>query len=361
MNKVKSMLVHETHIEGELIKLQNELKQIYYEDFKAIRKIEFNMLHNARYNSRKNFRIMLLTEYMSKMKGAVDVSFGGEMGMAESADLMASVGIKGASPVKYHNLEIDNDNFYLNMYFDSGTYTGVDRTIRNDSTILLQTMTRLYIVSSQFLVGSPLSMAEVRVIKGIQPGCLIMIHINLHSYRVIAPGSITCSRNGKGKYQYDLQKGDFLHLEGRDFCRNECIEMGYRGYTNKYKNLPSLPPSQPAVLKHFFADFDSDNVPAPMKALEKSHQVSHDLLAVEIRENEDMLLELSNPDSTDTASQIGMYLSYIGTSISIILGIVFIGMCFKCRLQKSKNAQHSVPMKSLKILKDREDNEDDEV
>ena len=151
-----------------------------------------------------------------------------------------------------------------------------------------------------------------------------------------------------------------MHLEGRDYCRNECIEMGYRGYTNKYKTLPPLPPSQPAVLKHFFADFDRDNVPAPIKALEKSHQVSHDLLAVEIRENQDMLLELSTPSDTDTVSQIGLYMSYIGTTISIILGIVFIGMCIKCRSQRPKNEQHQISMKNMRILKVQEDNEEEE-
>ena len=66
-----------------------------------------------------------------------------------------------------------------------------------------------------------------------------------------------------------------LNLEGRDYCRNEGIELGYRGFTNKYRTLPNLPPSQPAALKHYFADFDPDNVPASMKALGKSHQVSH--------------------------------------------------------------------------------------
>ena len=346
VGKIKSVLLHETHMESELIKLQNEMKQIYYDDFKAIRKLNFNMLHNARYTSRKNFRMMLLNEYMEKMKNAVDVSFGGEFGMSESADLMASIGIKGASPVRFHSLEADKDNFYLTMYFDSGTYTSVDRTSRNDSSILLQTMTRLYMVSSQFLIGSPLSIAEVRVVKGISDNCLTMVHLNLHSYKILTNGNITCSRNGKGKYFYTLKKGDMLNLEGRDYCRNECIELGYRGYTNKYRNLPILPPSQPAVLKHFFADPDPDNVPAPMEALEKSHQVSHDLLAVEIRENEDMLLELSTPKEPDVHATWGVYVGYIGAALSIIIGVIFIGMFIKC---KKRNSGHKpIAMITLK-------------
>ena len=345
-------------MESELIKLQTELKQIYYDDYKAIHKIQFNMLHNARYNSRKNFRMMLLSEYMTKMRDAIDISFGSEVGMAASADIMAAVGIKGASPVRFHSLEIDHDNFHLTMYFDSGTYTTIDRTVRNDSAMLLQTMTRVYIVSSQFMAGSPLSMAEVRVIKGIQPGCLLMVHINLHSYKVIASGTIACSKGGKGKYEYELKKGDFLYLEGRDYCRNDCIEMGYRGFTNKYKTLPPLPSSQPAMLKHFFAEFDADSMPSPVKALDKQHQVSHDVLSVEIRENQDMLLELSTPRDDDTVSQIGIYAGYIGSILSMILGIVFISMCIKCKNKKA--VQHQIPMKTFKILKDQEEAEEEE-
>ena len=92
------------------------MTKIYYEDFKQIRKLEFTIVHNMRYLSRKNWRMRMLTEYMEKMKLAVDLAYGGSIGMSSSADLMASVQMKGSSPIQYHGIEHDDDHFYVRMY-----------------------------------------------------------------------------------------------------------------------------------------------------------------------------------------------------------------------------------------------------
>jgi hypothetical protein len=326
-------------MDEEIIKLQAEMTKLYYEDYKAIRKLQFDMLHNSRYQSRKNFRMLLLNDYMAKMTLAIDIAFGGEAGMSASSELMAAIGIKGSTAVKFQQLDHDHDNFYSKMYFDTGSLTPTDRTKRNDSTVLLQTKTRLYLVSSQFLPGAALSMAEVRVVKGITADCSLMVHVNLNSYKVIHPGNLTCFIHGQGKVIYNLEEGDTLHLEGRDHCKNPCIEIGYRGYVNKHKNLPPQPPSQPVVLQHFFYDLDPEVVPAPMKVLEKAHQVSHDVLSVEIRENEAMLQQIRDKEvEVDTFSQVGVYTGYAGAAMSILIVIVLIGLCIKCR--KKKTAEH---------------------
>jgi len=222
-------------------------------------------------------------------------------------------------------------------------------------------MTRLYIVSSHFLVGAALSIAEVRVIKSITPECLTMIHVNLYSYKIISSGNITCFRYGKGRQIFDMNKGDMLHLEGRDYCWNSCIEVGYRGYTNKYKNLPAQPASQPPVLQHFFYDVDPENIPSPMKALEKAHQISHDVLSFEIRENQDMLQQLDTAGQMDTVYQVSTYTGFFGAVLSLILGLIFIGMCVKCQRQKASNKHQAMQMKTFKVLKVEEQNEEESV
>jgi hypothetical protein len=355
---VKNILTHETHIEEELIKLQDELTRIYYEDFKAIRKLQFDMLHNSRYVSRKNFRMLLLDDYMAKMTLAINIAFGGEVGMSASSELMAAIGIKGSTVVKFQHLDHDHDNFYCKMYFDVGSLSTADLTKRNDSTIFLQTKTRLYIVSDQYIVGTPLSMAEVRVVKSITTGCAVLIHINLYSYRVVTSGNLTCFRHGQGRRVYELLSGDMLHLEGRDYCKNQCIEVGYRGYVNKHKNLPPQPSAQPAVLQHFFYDLDPENVPAPLKALERAHQVSHDVLSVEIRENEAMLQQIKDKE-VDTVSQIGSYSGYVGAAVSILVVLVLIGMCIKCRKRRLGTEHKPIQMQSFKVIKERDEGEEE--
>ena len=65
-------------------------------------------------------------------------------------------------------------------------------------------MTRLSVLFAQFLVWSPLSMAEVQKVNGLQSGCLI--HVNSQSYEGIASGTFTCSKMEKGNNTMSFKK-----------------------------------------------------------------------------------------------------------------------------------------------------------
>ena len=359
--KVKSIITHETHMQTELSRLEEEVKKIYYDDFKEIRKLQFAVMHNMRYLSRKSWRMRILQEYMEKMRIAIELAFGGEIGMSESADVMADAQIKGSSRVKFLTIEHDADHFFVKMYFDVGTFTTVDKSCKNDSTCLLQTTSRLYLVSEHFLDGTPISMAEVRVIRALSENCLTLVHLTLYSYKTIVSGNLTCYIFGKGKILYQLNRGDMLHIESRDFCRNECIEVGYKGYNNKKKNLPTQPTVQPAALQHFLTDVDLDNVPSPMLAMEKAHQVAHDMLNNDIRENEDLLEQLNAPQLDEPISTVGKYVGFVGAALSLVIVIVALILCFKCRKGNSNNHRsQKFELKRFKELATRERQEEEE-
>ena len=358
--KVKNIITHETHVEQELIKLQNEMTKLYYEDFKQIRKLEFTIVHNMRYVSRKNWRMRILNEYMEKMKLAVDLAYGGSIGMSSSADLMAAVQIKGSSPIQYQGIEHDDDHFYVKMYFDVGTYTTVDRNYRNDTTSLILTNSKTYIVSEHFLIGSPLSIAEVRVIGALGDNCLVIVHLTHYSYKAVNSGNITCVIYGKGKRTFQLKVGEMLHIEPRDYCRNSCVDVGYRGYVNKNKNLPPQPTVQPSALQHFFQEIDTENVPSPLLAGERAHQVSHDMFNNDIRENEIMLEQLNAAQDDDTYVTVGSYMGYVGGGISVIVCCVICALCVKCKSKKNSTPTVNIQMKRFKELSTGEDPEEEE-
>lgn len=346
-------------MEQEIISLQDELKKIYYEDMKLIRKLEWNMIHTVRYLSRKSWRIEILSDYMTSMQMAIDLVFGGEIGMSEAAKIMAAAGVKGASKIRYHNIEHDHDNFYVKMYCDIGAYTTTDKTIRNDTTVLIQTRTRVYLVSEHYIDGNTLGMQEVRVIKAITPTCMTMVHTALNSYKVITGGNITCFRFGVGKRQYTMQKGNFLHLEDRDTCRNECIEVGYRGFNNKHKDIPAQPNIQPADLQHFYQEMDVERIPAPMN-IDKAHQISHDMLAGDIRQNEDMLVQISEEQTIGRAVN---YSGYAGAALSLIVLALILAVCIRFKCQKCKNQKKAatIQMKTFKQLNTDDDQGEEEI
>lgn len=94
-----------------------------------------------------------------------------------------------------------------------------------------------------------------------------------------------------------------------------------------------------------------------MNMLDKVHQVSHDVLAADIRENEDMLMQL-NTVTVEPFSQAGTYAGYIGAMLSIILVLVFLGMCIKCK--KRKETQNMVKMRTFKEISTDEKSEDED-
>jgi hypothetical protein len=346
-------------MEQEIIALQDEIKKIYYEDMKLIRKLEWNLVHTSRYFSRKSWRMEILTDYMASMQIAIDLAFGGEIGMSESARIMASAGVKGATKIRFFNIEHDNDNFFIKMYCDIGAYTTADKTYRNDSTVLIQTRTRVYLVSEHYVDGTTLGMQEVRVVKAITPTCMIMVHTALNSYKVVNGGNITCYRFGIGKRQYTLAKGNFLHLEDRDTCKNECIEVGYRGFNNKHQDLPAQPNIQPADLQHFYQEIDIEKLPSPI-SIDKAHQISHDMLAGDIRQNEDMLVQINEEQNVVRAAN---YSGYVGSILSIIVIALILAVCirFKCQKCKRQKKETIVKMKTFRQLNTDEAQDEEEA
>ena len=83
------------------------------------------------------------------------------------------------------------------------------------------------------------------------------------------------------------------------------------------------------------------------------------MLAVEIRKNEDMLLELSTPKEPDTYSRVGVYVGYVGAALSLAIGIIFIGMFIKCR--KQKTSHKPVAMKTIKQIQEQEELMDEKL
>jgi hypothetical protein len=152
-----------------------------------------------------------------------------------------------------------------------------------------------------------------------------------------------------------------LHIESRDYCRNECIEVGYKGYNNKKKNLPTQPTVQPSALQHFLKDVDLDSMPSPMLAMEKAHQVAHDMLNNDIRENEDLLEQLSAPQLDEPISTVGKYAGFVGAALSLVIVITALILCFKCRKGNSNNHKpQNFELKRFRGLAARERQEEEE-
>ena len=62
----------------------------------------------------------------------------------------------------------------------------------------------------------------------------------------------------------------------------------------------------------------------------------HDIMAGDIRENEDILLELNSQKHEKWVSYSGI----VGAALSILLSAVFLALCLRCQKQRRNNSSN---------------------
>ncbi len=138
---------------------------------------------------------------------------------------MATIGIKGTGTIKHHNFQHKDNSIAATVFFDIGTLTSTVRTERNDSTLSIQTNTRIYLTSQHREEGAPLSMAEARIMAPITGDCATLVHLQHGLYRVVQGGTLSC-RGRAGSTTSTVHTGQTLHIDSRDTCNTSCIEIG---------------------------------------------------------------------------------------------------------------------------------------
>jgi hypothetical protein len=328
--KVRTIIKHETDMATTLDTFGKEITAIYYDEQKAHRKLEWNADMTFSYWSRKNYRDMLLKEYMDRQTAALATAFAGYATASESAGVIASIGIRGFSTVYQHSLTANEDTLQSNTFFDIGTMTPVYRTARNDSTTQLQTTTKTYLVSEHYLEGSALTMAETRIIAPITNGCALMVHITQGHYKITQSGNLTCKNLGKEKaITHSCKKGGSIYLARTDKCKNTCIQIGQTGYQRTYRSLHTQPSMHPPTLKVF--SYTEENRNAPIRTTEGAHQVAHDLLTGDIRENKDLLEQMADNDAKyDRGHTFGL-VGMITSTLVVMFLLYGVFMCTRGR------------------------------
>jgi len=265
------------------------------------------------------------------MSRALSTAYAGQASVEHSAYIMATVGVKGYGLVKHHGLDVSTHVFISNTFFEVGMYTTATGTPRNDTSVIIQTKSRMYLVSQHMIEGSPLSMMETRITAPITAECALIVHTTLGNYKVVQSGLLTCYKYGSTKKQYTLTAGDSMHLDHRDACNNDCIAIGHSGYHLQYRKMPTLPSVHPpSVLNYWNEDEKS---PSPSRGVaDHTHQIAHDILASDIRANEDMLMTMG--DGADLADG-GHILGATGLGLSLLCALAVLFVLIRCARRRA--------------------------
>jgi hypothetical protein len=255
-------------------------------------------------------------------------AYTGTVSTLHSAAIMATVGTKGQGNIRHHSIEQAEQHLRATVYYDIGTYTSTTSTDRNDSTAILQTSTRIYMVSKHRPEGAPLSMAEVRVTAPVTPTCTTLVHVQQHNYQVIQSGTLTCTTPHGISTTSTVQAGQFFSIDNKDTCHSTCIEVGPRPFQVIKKNMPNQPTvHHDKMLQGIIAHRDRQEAPPPKNAGQGDH-IMHSILDENIRDAKDMLDELkSNAEGPDNALHAGL----VGAVLSSLLAVLLLAIIVRSR------------------------------
>jgi len=268
------------------------------------------------------------------MERALSIAHGTEGTVSQSATIMYNIGVKGHGLVKHSSLEIGTDLFISNTFVDVGTHTSEMRTIRNDTTIVIQTKSRLYLVSQHMLEGSPLSMMDTRITAPITADCALIIHSTLGHYKVVQAGTITCTKRNNSKKTYKLIICDSMHLENTDNCMNACSAVGYHGYHRQDRNMPTMPSVHPPKVISYY--HNTAEIPSPRRTADHTHQIAHDMLTHNIQENEDMMLNMG--EISAGVAGAGRVYGFTGLALSLCCVVAVLLIVLRCTYRRRQSS-----------------------
>ena len=270
----------------------------------------------------------VLDRYIEAQKEHTAAAYTGTVSNTYAGRIMATVGTKGTGTMKHHSIAHGTSTITSTVYFDIGTYTNVARTTRNDSTEVLQTGTRIYMVSQHRMEGSPLSMADTRIMAPITEKCTTIVHLQQGIYRVVQGGEITCTDENSNSKTWQVEAGQNMHIGDTHTCNSSCIAIGHKPFTAVHKSMPEQPTvHHNKMIAGILTPKDRYDTPLREQG-NQGHQTEHNMLGQNIREAQDMLEDLQ---SQSEMPDLGVHLGLAGTVCSVLFSLLLLAIIVRWR------------------------------
>jgi hypothetical protein len=272
----------------------------------------------------------VIEEYLTRQKHALRTALTGVSDDADALSVISTTGLRGIGQVRHYALNYEDHTLTEVMYTDTGMHTKVSKTHwANGTALIMQTQARMYLVSKHFQRGASLSMQDVRIIGPIKSDCALAIHTLHGRYDIIQAGTLDCWTHGVSNERITVDKGSILHRDDTDFCSNECIQLGFKGYMFEEKHMPVQPTIHPADMRQFKQDKVRGDQTAVyhLQKLENGHQMIHDQMAEDIRDSEDIIQEIRD---TQGNSDVGLHAGVAGAVVSTLTVLSLLLICARC-------------------------------
>jgi hypothetical protein len=197
----------------------------------------------------------VLEEYLTRQRHAINTAL---TGTGDSTDLLAILstsGIRGIAQITHYALTYKHETMTEIAYADTGKYTTVSQSLcKNGTAMLIQTHSRLYMVSRHYMAGTALSRQDVRLVAPIKEECALLILTQHGRYQTIQGGTINCMEHTAAFSRFTLKEGNTIHIDETEHCNNVCIQIGSKGYMREDRHMHAQPTVHPADMKQFKRD-----------------------------------------------------------------------------------------------------------
>lgn len=325
------MLSHEIDVEKGIQLLSLELADNVEDVNTLIRSVQHEQFMDNMYWSRKNWRMTVIDEYLTSQRQALQTALTGSCEESKALAILSTTEVRGIGPVRHYSLAQEQHTLTEIMYTDTGTFTKVSTTDwANGTALIIQTQARMYMVSKHYQPGTSLNMQEARIVAPIKADCALAIHTQNGRYEVIQGGTMLCWTHGVSFARVTVQKGHLLHRDDRDYCSNECMQIGHKGYMIDDKHMPTQPTIHPADMRQFQQDkIRGDQTTAHKgKRLENGHQLMHDQMTRDIKDSEDIIQEIR--DRQDNTADVGLHVGAAAAVVSLLTVLSLLLICARC-------------------------------
>jgi hypothetical protein len=284
----------------------------------------------------------LINEYTEGMKEAMFMASTGAASPHHAVNMITKAGIHGMGTLTHHDLAVQGTHLLSVGRIDVGGVTQGTMTVRNDSSAVIQTAQRLYLVSSHLPGDAPLSFADTRVVGPIMDGCALLVHTTGTGYLVTQGGMMRCTPTqppmalNEGKYN----TGDSVHIHPKQQCKNRCIQIGTQGLKVTAIKVDIQPAIHPQEIDSL--NPRHEGAPSTMKEdIHKLTRIMHAGLKKDILLSEGYIKDIQT--DLDWGAQVaGTYGAPVAAAFAatgIFFGIILLFLCVRYKRHKSKSRQ----------------------
>ena len=237
-NVLKKVLEHEVEATKIMRDFQNYANFTYkYETM--ISAVSGASDADAQYFSRRLWRARKVEQLIEELNDVTTAMYTDKIPDKLTRQILENIGISGLTNMKLIDIRSRNDTVtvqFQTVVGDKVTGTMVHRK----KVAILTSPDRMYLVRTDFTLGNPIGIREVRMTGPISSDCGQLVNVVGNRYMTVTGGELVCTNSVTKKISImTFNSSETILLTEQEECHNDCINIGR--YRREERTLDTKP------------------------------------------------------------------------------------------------------------------------